>query len=359
MNIFYPEQRPAMRLSVIRREVALPEEASGVVAVTVGQRVDVRDVVARGLVPGRFVVVDAQSFFKLKRPEDLAPLLLVNVDDEVDEIKPIAGQDSARGRRLFSPVAGRVAAITEGNIIIEQLNAVIDLEAGLRGQVAEVYNGRGIVVEATGARIQGVWGNGGRAIAVIANEGQNALENTSIDALGSRYSNTVVVLRRPISEDILDAAATQGVSALIAPSMPYSLVELAVLQPYALILAEGFGAARMNRGMSQVFQELEGLQVTVDASQPLVWEARRPEVVMNVQPRQNETPARPSPNQTLRAGMAVRIFGGDHSGMLGTVVNLPNEPLLLDNGLRVPCALVELTGTQRAAVPLANLEVMG
>lgn len=359
MSVFYPEQRPAVKLAVIQREVTLPEEASGVVAVLPEQRVDVRDVVARGLIPGKFIVIDAQEFFNLKTAEAVDDLLLVSVDEEVDELKPLAGQSSARGKRLFSPVAGRVASISDGFIVVEQLNAVIDLEAGLRGKVTEVKNGRGAVVEATGTRVQGVWGNHGRAIAVVVNEGQNTLESATLDVLGSRFSNSVVVLRRSITEEVLEAAANQGVSGLIAPSMSVDLLELANLQPYAIMLLEGFGDIRLNKAVSQVLQDLEGVQITLDAIQPQVWNARRPEAVMNVQPRTGDIPARPNPNLTIRSGMAVRVIGGDYSGQLGSVVNLPNELVLLDNGLRVPCALVELSGDQQIFAPLANLEVIG
>lgn len=359
MSVFYPEQRPALKLAVIQREVSLPEEASGVVTVGNDQRVDVRDIVARGLIPGKFFVVDAKAFFNLQTAAEVDELLLVGVNDEVDELKPLAGQAGGRGKRLFSPVAGRVASVSDGLIVVEQLNAVIDLEAGLRGRVNSVKNGRGAVIEATGTRIQGVWGNGGRMIAVVVNEGQNMLESATMDVLGSRFSNAVVVLRRPITEDILDAAANQGVSGLIAPSMSVDLVGLANAQIFPIMLIEGFGELKVGRAISQLLQELEGVQITLDAAQPQIWEARRPEAVMNVQPKQGDVPVRPNPNLTLRTGMAVRIFGGDHSGQLGSVVNLPNEMVLLDNGLRVPCALVELGGDQQIFAPLANLEVIG
>jgi len=359
MSIFYPEQRPAHKLAVIQREVTLPVDASGVVTVINDQRVDVRDVVARGLVPGKFVVVDAKAFFKLKTTAEVDELLLVSVDDEVDELKPLAGQNSGRGKRLFSPVTGRVASVGDGLIVVEQLNAVIDLEAGLRGRVTEVKAGRGALIEATGTQIQGVWGNGGRAIAVIANEGQNPIESAKVDMMGSRFSSAVIVLRRPVTEEILEVAASQNVAGLIAPSMSVDLVELAHIQPYPVMLIEGFGEMRLNRAVAQVFQDLEGMQVTLDAVQPEVWDARRPEAVMNVQPKGSDVPARPSPNLTLRAGMAVRVVGGDYSGQLGSVVNLPNELVLLDNGLRVPCALVELGGDQQIYAPLTNLEVIG
>jgi hypothetical protein len=360
MSAYYPEQRPALKLSVIQREVMLPEDASGIVAVQADQRVDIRDVIARGLVPGQFMVVEAARYFGLDDPDDLTALMLVNIDDEVDELKPLAGLKSGRGKRLMSPTAGRVAAIADGLIVIEKLNQVIDLEAGVRGTVKEVRLGRGVVIEANGARVQGVWGNGRHAIAAVINEGANPLEKTTADVLGSRFSSAIAVVRRPLTEEILDAAAAQNVAGLIAPSMSVDLLDWALFQPYALMLVEGFGQMRLNRAVAQLLQDLEGMQITLDAVQPQVWSARRPEAVMNVQARAGESIARSSVNLTLRVGMSVRAVGGAYGGMLGNVVNLPNDPILLDNGLRVPCALVELGGDAgKLYVPLANLEVIG
>ena len=48
-----------------------------------------------------------------------------------------------------------------------------------------------------------------------------------------------------------------------------------------------------------------------------------------------------------------------YQGVLGTVVELPYNPLLLDNGLCVKCAVVELMAGEYVHIPLANLELGG
>jgi hypothetical protein len=57
--------------------------------------------------------------------------------------------------------------------------------------------------------------------------------------------------------------------------------------------------------------------------------------------------------------MAVRITRAPWDGTIGTVRELPARPHKLDNGLRLPCARLELPGGRTAVVPLANLEMMG
>ncbi|MBK9122059.1 MAG: hypothetical protein IPM16_02915 [Chloroflexi bacterium] len=355
----YPEQRPIVKLAVIQRRVTLPEQASGLVTVLPDQRVDVRDVVVRGLVPGEHLVLDAKAYFRLRKAEDLAPLLRVRADDEVDEITVLAGKESGRGRKLYSPVRGRVAAIVNGLILIEQLNDVLDLEAGVRGRVSDVQSGRGAVIEASGAYVQGFWGNGQRAIAVLRGEASTALEDLDADQFSSPFHNVIVVVRRGITQRMINAARNLGVSGLVGPSMPVSLLGHALGQPFPIMLTEAFGETRVNRTLNQWLIEHEGSQVVLDAFEPTPWDTRRPEIVMTIAPKPGETPVRPNLMLTLRPGMTVRVIGAPYTGMSGVVLNLPSDPVLLDNGMRFVCAQVELSSGERIFAPLANIEVSG
>ncbi|MBK8134858.1 MAG: hypothetical protein IPK52_03295 [Chloroflexi bacterium] len=355
----YPEQRPIAKLTVIQRHVILPEQASGLVTVLPDQRVDVRDIVARGLIPGEHIAVDAKAFFRLRKAEDLTPLLRVRIDDEVDEITVLAGKEVGRGKRLYSPVRGRVAQIVDGLIFVEQLNDVIDLESGVRGRISDVISGRGAVIEATGAQAQGFWGNGRRTVAVLRGEGNKALEAIDTDSLTSPYNNAIVVVRRPLTEGLISAARNLKVAGLVAPCMPVDLIGWALAQPFAIIITEAFGEARVNRNLNVWLQELEGSQVALDAYEPQTWDARRPELLMNVAPKSGEVPARPNSMLTLRPGLAVRVIGEPYTGVAATVLNLPSDPVLLDNGMRFVCAQVELSSGERIFVPLANIEVSG
>jgi hypothetical protein len=57
--------------------------------------------------------------------------------------------------------------------------------------------------------------------------------------------------------------------------------------------------------------------------------------------------------------MPVRVMRGDGSSIAGQIAGLPDEPQVLENGLQVLCALVELVTGERMPVPLANIEVFG
>lgn len=357
--MYYPDQRYASELTVIRREALLPDEAVGTLRTTEGKDVDFRDVVANGVVPSRYIILDVMAAFGLRRAEAAEKLLLVSQGDVVKEDQALAGKSADRGKRLLSPVRGVVARIAEGRIIVQAMPGVVDVQAGVRGKVIQVTPGRGAVVQAVGAQIQGVWGNGQMHIATLRVEPDGGVETVAPDSLERRYAGAIVLTRRPLTARAFDVVDEQNFAGVIAPSMDASLIERALAFEGAILLTEGFGSTRMNVAVFNLLQKFEGNPVTLDAYQPSRWETRTPEVVANVSTRGEKKPTAPNPMLALRPGMNVRCTREPHQGLTGKVAVVHSTPVLLDNGLRVPCARVELVSGETADVPLANLEVLG
>lgn len=356
--MFYPDQRAASPLTIIRREVNLPDEAVGVVRTSEGKRVDVRDIIANGVIPAGCVIVEAARFFGLKKPEALEDLMLVQKGDVVDDKKPLAGKNPNRGKRLFSPIRGVVSDVIDGRIILQEIPQLLDLEAGVRGRVTQVNQGRGVVIEAVGGHIQGIWGNNRRIIATLRIEPEGGLNQQLGDVLEMRYMGAVVVTRSPLTRRTFRVMEEQNFAGIIAPSMDASLRSLALKMEAVVLLTEGFGNIRMSAVTFNMLNEHEGQQATVDAQNPNRWETRRPEVIISVATKEGQRPSRPNVMLTLRTGMTVRVTREPFMGQTGNILDLPKMPTLLDNGLRVPCAQVELVAGETIFVPLANLEVL-
>jgi transcription antitermination factor NusG len=356
----YPEQRYASRLTIIRREVLLPEESTGAVTVEEGKRVDIRDVVAQGVKPSKRRILDVKTFFGIRKASEAEKLILVEVGDVVDDVQPLAGKSATRGKRLFSPVKGIISGIDNGRIILQEMPEITDLEAGVRGRVSQILPGRGAIIETQGAQIQGVWGNDQRTIATLRVEPDEGVENIYTDQLDMKYTGAMLVSRRPIKALTISVMEEQDFAGIIAPSMDYSLRETALKANGVIFLTEGFGTARMSRAILNLLGEFEGQQVTVDAYEPRPWETRRPEIIVNVAgTKGGEAPSRPNMMLALRTGMTVRITRDPYAGQTGRIVDLPKSPVLLENGLRILSAQLELPGGETIYVPLQNLEVLG
>jgi hypothetical protein len=356
---YYPAQRPALDLTVIRREYTLPQGAIGSVEAREGQRVDLRDVVARGTVPAHHYILEAAKFFNLRRPEQLEALLLVDPGVTVEAGQPLAGKSADRGKRLFSPTTGIVSYIGEGRIVVQEMPALIDLQPGVIGTVVNVQEGRGVQVETVGALLQGVWGNGRRVIGALRIEPEEGLETIYSDEFNMQYRGTIVLTKRPLKQTGLLIAADQGLLGIIAPSMDASLRDEALAHSAAVMLTVGFGEYRLSTSIVNLIETLEGRQGTLDAATPDRQDTRRPELIVNIAVRQNERPAALNPNIALQKGLTVRVTRDPHAGLVGRVTDLPKTPTMLDNGLRVPCAKVELLTGETVFVPVANLELFG
>ncbi len=345
-------------MTMIRRERLLPDDVDGRLEVRVNDRVTLRDVVARGTNPAPYALIDGERFFRLRNPDDLAKLMQVQIDELVEADQVIA----QRGRRrLHSPITGRVTAITGGRIIIQSIPTGVELEAGLNGVVVEIRKGRGVVIETTGALLQGVWGNGKRAVGVLRAEPEGGLSAVTSDEIDIGFRGAIILTRTPLTPLSFGIIGSQQFAGVIAPSVEPLILDLALEAPCAILLTEGFGTMRMSNTSYRFLDELNGKQATLDAVQPSPLEVRRPEVIINV-PLPNVGYRAPMPNvyDPLRIGVSVRLARGDHAGFVGEIVDLPNTPVLLDNGLRVRCAQVQLITTgERLTVPLENLEISG
>lgn len=353
---YFPEQRHMLALTLIRRERLLSADTEGEVETPVGARVTLKDVIARGAAHTPYHLLNAMQFFRLKSPADLEPLLQVSVGDIVSATQTLA----AKGRkRLVSPIVGRVAAIDGGHIVLQEAADTVDLEAGLNGQVVEVRKGRGVVIETFGAVLQGVWGNNRRAIGTIRIEPPSGVESIDQDVMDLQYRGAIIVTRRPITDDMLNAVASRGFAGLVAPSMETDMIRDVEDWQGAVLLTDGFGAQRMSMPTYQFLNEMDGRQATLDALRAMPLEVRRPELLITVPLSAHERPSAPLTNVSLQQGMQVRVVRGDGNVAFGQVIGLPKAPVLLDNGLRVQCAQVELVTGEKLAVPLANIEIPG
>lgn len=352
----YPDQRQMLPLTLIRRERMLPEGVGDArLETSIGARVGVRDVLVRGTRPAPVHVLDGLTLLRLRRASDLTALLDVAIGDRVE-----AGQVVAhKGRRkLQAPAAGTVVLIEHGRILIEEEPERVEVTAGVNGQVLEVDPARGVVVETYGALLQGVWGNGKRAMGALRFEPNAGLDGAG-DALGMQYRGAIVITKRRLKASGIALMEAQSIAGLIAPGMEADVLEAALRAPGPILLIEGFGTARLNPAAQQFLTDLEGKQATLDAAMPSLTAPHRPELIVNLPLPALDRPATPPVQLALQAGMPVRVMHSDGSSISGQVVELLPDPQVLENGLRVLCAQVELITGERLPVPLANIEVFG
>lgn len=355
--MYYPDQRFVSNLTIVNRECLMPEDAIGRVQVVDGTPVDIRDTVAQYYIPGRHIIIEAAETLGNQAYDDEKLREMMKVDLRTAVMPGDELATRGRGRRVVSPVAGVVMLASEGRIIVQETPEYVKLQAGVRGDVVRVYENRGVAIEATGALIQGVWGNGGNVIAALRMEPVGGVNTLSPDDIDTDYKNQIVVTTRPISANAFTIAEGRSFAGIIAPSMDANLIEQALAAEFAVILTEGFGEIRMSDVVLNILREFDGYQAALDAYQPQHLEPRRPEVVINRQA--DSKPDAPNLRLALRKGMRVRVTREPYIGQVGKIVSLPERLQLLDNGLRVKCAEIDISFAGTVYVPLVNLELVG
>src|ERR1044071_5362537 len=220
---YYPDQRHVLELTTIQREQTLPEDAIGSVEVRQGASVNLRDVVARGILPSRYLIIDAAKALRLKQPSDLGEYLRVTVGEGVNPKTVLA--EVQRNRRVVAGIDGLVADVNDGKIILQIEPEAVELEAGLDGQVIKEQPGQGVVIETYGSVVQGAWGNNRRVIGTLRTEPSAGLESLYGEDLDIQFRGTIVLTRRPLRQTGLDVLEDQNLGGIIAPSMDADLIE--------------------------------------------------------------------------------------------------------------------------------------
>ena len=334
-------------LAQIKRARMLP--AKGRVLVRVGQKVNASDVIAEVDLPGTHTLIDVRKIFGLQRSDQLSKVMERKVGDKVEAGDILAQTNGLLSRVIRAPANGQIIAIHRGQIVLEKFAGRSELKAGLNGIVTEILPDRGVIIEANGALIQGVWGNGKVDLGMINIQLQSPDEELTRSNLDVSARGSIVVSGRVIKEDTLQAADELPVRGLVLASMSSNLIKAAQKVNYPIMLVEGFGSIPLNSAAYKLILTHDKRDASIDAS----WNAgrgERPELIIPL-------PANGSPLRDTREfapGQTVRMTAAPYAGQVGTVSSLPAAQIRLPNGIRTPAAEIKLETGQYVTIPLTR-----
>ena len=350
--------RPATTLSIlplgtITRVRTLP--FPGRVLVREGQRVSPADIIAETSISRKHFVFDLAD--KLQQPaEKVDGFLRVKRGQKISKGELLAETSGIFGREVTSPINGRIAAIGGGKLVIETARSGIEVRSGLEGLVIEVIENRGAVIRASGALVQGVWGNGksdsGVLLSLISKP-DDVLEASQLDV---SLRGSVILAGHVADAGTLKSAADLPVRGLVLSSMSPTLVSVARQAPYPILLLDGFGRRAMNETAYKLLSTNIKRDVSVNAEVPNKRMGIVPELFLTL-PFSQE-PADAPVFENFEVGQTVKVISLIYPGRVGKIVQLPDDLLLLPNGVRARSAKVQLDADE-IIVPLSNLEVLG
>jgi hypothetical protein len=364
---------PGLRITdhaVVRRERRLP--LRGEVLVRAGETVGPDTVVARADLPGNVQSIHLAGRLGVE-PGRAAAALVVPVGQPVRR-----GDVIAEGRGLFgltrttveAPADGVIESVSTvtGQLLLREPPLPVEVTAYVRGVVAEELPGEGVVVESTGALLQGIFGVGGETFGRL----EMAVEKPGDELLPERilpgHAGCVLVGGAYVTHDTLRRAREVGVAAIVVGGFDDRDLrrllgrDLGVAITgsedlgFTLVLTEGFGRIPMAARTWALFDRLQGAVASVSGATQIRAGVLRPEILV---PSADGGPgaAAAVADGGLEPGTAVRIIRQPNFGRIGTVVELPRELRALETEARVRVLVVDLAdGGGRFTVPRANVE---
>ena len=341
-------------LAAILRERLLP--VPGTVNARLNQRVNASDVVAEARWAREHVLLDVARKLGVSAAA-AGRMIRCQEGDELISNALVASAPGIFPREVRAPRQGRVVVVGGGRVLMEVGETNVQLRAGLPGQVIQIIPDRGVIIKATGALIQGVWGNGRIETGLMVNLMEKADSILEAGRLDVSLRGSVILAGMVRDADTLRAAAELPVRGLVASSMNPGLIPLALQMRYPILVMDGFSRQPMNSAAYRLLTTNAKREATVNAETFDRYSGARPEVIIPL-PVSVE-PAPPNEIETFAPNQAVRLRAAPHFGTVATLVRIRSGLTTLPSGLRAPAADVRLEAGEEILVPLANLEVVG
>ncbi len=364
---------PGLRVSpdaLVRRERRLP--LRGEVLVEVGQRVEPDQVVARTELPGNVQMLNLAARLGVD-PAKAVDQLIIPLGTAVKK-----GDIVARAKGMFgfvtnsaeSPATGVLESLSPvtGQLLLREPPIPVEVTGYLHGEVVEVLPHEGVIVEARGALIQGIFGVGGETAGRLVRATGTPDEPLERSHLRPEHHGAVLFGGRHVSVATVRHAVQLGIRALVVGGFDDRDLrewlgrDLGVAITghedlgLTLVLTEGFGPIAMAARTWELLLANEGRVASVSGATQIRAGVLRPEIVIAAEPGAART-APAEDRGSLEIGSVVRVIREPDFGRLGRVVELPHEPRALETEALVRVLVVEFAddGTRRT-LPRANIE---
>ena len=367
---------PGLRVTertTVRKERRLP--IAGKVIVEQGAAVRAEDVVARAELPGDVATVNVVNQLAIM-PGDLARYMVkaegdtIAKDEVIAETRPFLKFLRSAAR---SPIDGTVETISHvtGQVLLRTAPRPVDVRAYIDGVVAEVVPGEGVIVETTGAFIQGILGIGGEVTGELTTVADSPDVVIAPSDLSDDLAGKLVVAGALITSEVYARAGQLGIAALICGGfhdrdlrelLGYDLGVAITghedVQPI-LIMTEGFGAIAMAQATFDLLSAHAGQRASANGATQIRAGVLRPEIIIpaaeSTAGQKVQAPAAPA---GLMEGAAVRIIRQPDFGRLGVVKALPPGIEAIESEVKVRVVQIEFSDGKVVTVPRANVEAI-
>ena len=348
---------------------------SGEVLVSVGDRVNARDVVAQTHLPGDVYPLNLSNLLSMP-PGDVHECMLKREGERVEIGDPLAQTKGLFGmfkNTYRAKVAGTIEAVSAvtGQVIVRGAPQPVQIRAFLTGEVVQRIEGEGVVIEAVVSYIQGIFGIGGEAYGPIRVATTRRDQDLTADLVTADMSSSIIVGGARVTGEAVRRAIAFGASAIVCGGIDDQ--DLRDLLGYDLgvaitgserigltvIVTEGFGDIAMAERTFRLLESRAGQDAAITGATQIRAGVMRPEIIIPL--AEEQTVREPEPQHfggRLELGRPVRIIRDPYFGLIGAVSSLPSEPSVLESGSKARVLEVRFDSGETVTVPRANVELI-
>jgi len=328
---------------------------SGRIVVHESQHVKATDTLGTCLLPGKHLQIDLCDELGVKSVNKCMGLVERKPGDALTKGDVIAQTRSMVKRIVRAPSDGFVIAINNGMLLLEVENETFELKAGYTGIIHEILPELGVVIETSGALIQGVWGNNRIGQGILASSNQNPMLEFSRSSLDVSMRGCIWLGTYCVQEDALIAASELPLRGLILGSMSAELIPVAMHMPFPIILLEGFGMIALNQMAYKLLTTHDKREICINASSWDKTKGDRPEIII---PLPTEGKATDDVVE-LADDQTIHVTTMPYIGKIGVIKRIHPASDLLPSQIRAPFVEAQTEVGETMNLPLQNFEVMG
>jgi len=369
-HAYTPGLRVAGR-TVIQKMRRLP--LSGEVLVKDGAVVRASDVVAKTDLPGNVKTVNVANVLGVP-PADVPGSMTKKSGEHVKEGEVIASAKSFFGvfkSEAKANTTGTIEGVSEitGQVTLREAPIPVEVDAYVDGKVIEVMPKEGVVVETTGAFIQGIFGVGGEQYGTIKVVAKSPDEAMTPEAVPADAKGMILIGGSQVDRKTIEKAKQVGAKGIVVGGIDAE--ELRLFLGYDLgvaitgseaigltvIVTEGFGRLTMAKKTFELLKAMDGRTASINGATQIRAGVQRPEIIVPVT-EESAHSVESGFAGGLEIGSSIRVIREPYFGHLGTVADLPAELQPLETEASVRVLKVKFADGTEATVPRANVEMI-
>ncbi|MBT3589642.1 MAG: hypothetical protein HOK52_05985 [Candidatus Marinimicrobia bacterium] len=346
----------------------------GKVVKNIGDNVSPDMIVAKTDLPGNVQMVKVSNLLNIG-PGDIKDAMIVAIGDHVDKDQVIAEMAGLFG--LFksdvkSPIDATIESISDitGQVVLREKPIPVEVDAYMSGTVKDIIPEEGVIVQATAAFIQGIFGIGGESRGEIVMVTDNRSDEITPNHILEEHAGKIIVGGSFISLEAYRKAISMKIAGVVVggfnyfdlePILGYTLgVAITGSEDLgtSLVVTEGYGKIYMSDRTFSLLKEHENNFASINGATQIRAGVIRPEIVIPLSDAQKSNIEETRDQEIgIGVGSLVRIIRAPYFGKIGKVKLLPSELNKMESETMVRVAEVDVNG-DILIVPRSNLEML-